>query len=198
MSVQETIQQQVTGHPVVLYMKGSPQMPMCGFSATATQILKLCGAGEVLHGNDGAESRGFKERVDGFGLVVAVLEEEPAARLQVIGRARDDGANGSQAVGAAVRERAPGLEAQVAAPEVRIPGGHVRRIGNDHVEGAAAQRLVPGAREEFDALGAEVALRIGARHGERGRARLRGDHARFGTLAGDRHRDRAAARAQIE
>jgi len=48
MSVQETIQQQVAGHPVVLYMKGSPQMPMCGFSATATQILKLCGAGEVF------------------------------------------------------------------------------------------------------------------------------------------------------
>ncbi len=47
MSVQDTIREQVTTHPVVLYMKGSPQMPMCGFSATATQILKLCGAGEV-------------------------------------------------------------------------------------------------------------------------------------------------------
>ena len=47
MSAQEMIREQVTGHPVVLYMKGSPQMPMCGFSATATQILKLCGADEV-------------------------------------------------------------------------------------------------------------------------------------------------------
>ena len=43
MSVQDKIKGQVTGHPVVLYMKGSPQMPMCGFSATATQILKMCG-----------------------------------------------------------------------------------------------------------------------------------------------------------
>ena len=43
MSVQDTIKNQVTSHPVVLYMKGSPQMPMCGFSATATQILKMCG-----------------------------------------------------------------------------------------------------------------------------------------------------------
>ena len=43
MSVQDTIKDQVTGHPVVLYMKGSPQMPMCGFSATASQILKMCG-----------------------------------------------------------------------------------------------------------------------------------------------------------
>ena len=44
MSVQDTIKQQVTSNPVVLYMKGSPQMPMCGFSATATQLLKMCGA----------------------------------------------------------------------------------------------------------------------------------------------------------
>ena len=46
MSVQETIRGQVTGHPVVLYMKGSPKMPLCGFSATATQILKMCGVNE--------------------------------------------------------------------------------------------------------------------------------------------------------
>ena len=48
MSVQETIKQQVAGHPVVLYMKGSPQQPMCGFSATASQLLKMCGAQEVF------------------------------------------------------------------------------------------------------------------------------------------------------
>ena len=47
MSVQETIRQQVQGHPVVLYMKGSPQFPMCGFSATATQLLKMAGADEI-------------------------------------------------------------------------------------------------------------------------------------------------------
>jgi len=48
MSVQDTIKQQVTGNPVVLYMKGSPQQPMCGFSATATQLLKMCGADRVF------------------------------------------------------------------------------------------------------------------------------------------------------
>ena len=47
MSVQDTIKEQVQGHPVVLYMKGSPQLPQCGFSATATQILKMSGATEV-------------------------------------------------------------------------------------------------------------------------------------------------------
>ena len=48
MSVQDTIRQQVTSNPVVLYMKGSPQMPMCGFSATATQLLKMCGAQDIF------------------------------------------------------------------------------------------------------------------------------------------------------
>jgi monothiol glutaredoxin len=43
MSVQEKIKSTVTSNPVVLFMKGSPQMPMCGFSATATQILQMCG-----------------------------------------------------------------------------------------------------------------------------------------------------------
>ena len=43
MSAQDKIRSTVTSNPVVLYMKGSPQMPMCGFSASATQMLKLCG-----------------------------------------------------------------------------------------------------------------------------------------------------------
>ena len=47
MTVQDTIKQQVEGHPVVLYMKGSPQFPQCGFSATATQLLKMSGATEI-------------------------------------------------------------------------------------------------------------------------------------------------------
>jgi monothiol glutaredoxin len=48
MSVQDTIKQQVEGHRVVLYMKGSPQFPMCGFSATATQLLKMSGAEDIF------------------------------------------------------------------------------------------------------------------------------------------------------
>jgi len=47
MSAQDTIRQTVTSHPVVLYMKGSPQLPQCGFSATATQLLKMSGAAEI-------------------------------------------------------------------------------------------------------------------------------------------------------
>lgn len=48
MSVQDTIRQQVEGHPVVLYMKGSPQFPQCGFSATATQLLKMSGVDNIF------------------------------------------------------------------------------------------------------------------------------------------------------
>ncbi|MEP7205302.1 MAG: Grx4 family monothiol glutaredoxin [Casimicrobiaceae bacterium] len=43
MSVQDTIRQQVTGDRVVLYMKGTPQFPQCGFSSAAVQMLKSCG-----------------------------------------------------------------------------------------------------------------------------------------------------------
>ena len=43
MSAQETIKNQVTGHKVVLYMKGSPDFPQCGFSANAIKILRDCG-----------------------------------------------------------------------------------------------------------------------------------------------------------
>ncbi len=44
MSVQERIHQIVTQNPVVLFMKGTPTFPQCGFSSGAVQILKNCGA----------------------------------------------------------------------------------------------------------------------------------------------------------
>jgi monothiol glutaredoxin len=44
MSAQDRIKQQVTGAKIVLYMKGTPQIPQCGFSAKATQLLGSCGA----------------------------------------------------------------------------------------------------------------------------------------------------------
>jgi len=47
MSVQDKIRQQVTGHRVVLYMKGTPDFPQCGFSANAVRILQMCGADDI-------------------------------------------------------------------------------------------------------------------------------------------------------
>ena len=48
MDIQDVIRDQVTNNAVVLYMKGTPQFPQCGFSSTAVQILKGCGVREVL------------------------------------------------------------------------------------------------------------------------------------------------------
>jgi monothiol glutaredoxin len=48
MSIQELIKKQVDGNQVVLYMKGSPDFPQCGFSANAVQILRACGASEIF------------------------------------------------------------------------------------------------------------------------------------------------------
>lgn len=44
MSIQDKIKQQVTDNNIVLYMKGNAELPMCGFSARAVNILKSCQA----------------------------------------------------------------------------------------------------------------------------------------------------------
>lgn len=43
MSVIERIKEQISTMPVILYMKGSPDAPMCGFSARAVECLKAEG-----------------------------------------------------------------------------------------------------------------------------------------------------------
>jgi len=43
MDVLERIDQQVKQHPIVIYMKGTPQFPMCGFSSRAASALQSCG-----------------------------------------------------------------------------------------------------------------------------------------------------------
>ena len=43
MDVLERIKEQVEGNPVVLYMKGTPQFPQCGFSSRAAAALQDCG-----------------------------------------------------------------------------------------------------------------------------------------------------------
>ncbi len=44
MDVNERIKEQLDANKIMLYMKGSPQFPMCGFSGRAIQILTACGA----------------------------------------------------------------------------------------------------------------------------------------------------------
>ena len=64
MTVQDRIRSQVTGSPVVLFMKGTPQMPQCGFSAMAVQVLQACGISQFASVNvlaDPEIRQGIKE-----------------------------------------------------------------------------------------------------------------------------------------
>jgi len=64
METSEIIKKQVTENTVVLYMKGSPEAPMCGFAAAAVQILEACGVEDVATVNVLADEdirQGIKE-----------------------------------------------------------------------------------------------------------------------------------------
>ena len=56
MTIQEQIQQQLADNQVVLYMKGTKDFPMCGFSGRAVTILRECGVNfldvNVLENNE--------------------------------------------------------------------------------------------------------------------------------------------------
>jgi monothiol glutaredoxin len=43
MDINETIKSQLEENPILLYMKGTPQAPQCGFSARTVQALMSCG-----------------------------------------------------------------------------------------------------------------------------------------------------------
>lgn len=51
MSVEDTIKQQIADNPILLYMKGSPDFPQCGFSGQAVQVLRACGVENFAHVN---------------------------------------------------------------------------------------------------------------------------------------------------
>ena len=51
MDIQDVIRDQVTNNGVVLYMKGTPQFPQCGFSALAVQALNACGVQQFFSVN---------------------------------------------------------------------------------------------------------------------------------------------------
>jgi monothiol glutaredoxin len=61
---QQRIADLVKSHPVVLFMKGTAQFPMCGFSGRAIQILKACGVEQPTTVNvleDEAIRQGIKD-----------------------------------------------------------------------------------------------------------------------------------------
>ena len=42
-AIEDTIKEQIANNTILLYMKGNPEQPMCGFSAQVTQALMACG-----------------------------------------------------------------------------------------------------------------------------------------------------------
>jgi len=50
MDINAKIKQQLDANPILLYMKGNPTFPQCGFSSQAVAILKHCGS-EFAHVN---------------------------------------------------------------------------------------------------------------------------------------------------
>ena len=64
MDIIERIKTTVNSAPVVLFMKGTPQFPQCGFSATVAEILKRCGMSDYYSVNVLADNdirQGIKE-----------------------------------------------------------------------------------------------------------------------------------------
>ena len=62
--IHQRIDQIVKGHRVVLFMKGTAQFPMCGFSGRAVQVLKACGVQDLATVNvleDEEIRQGIKE-----------------------------------------------------------------------------------------------------------------------------------------
>ena len=43
MDIENTIKDQIKNNPILIYMKGNPNQPQCGFSARSTQMLMACG-----------------------------------------------------------------------------------------------------------------------------------------------------------
>ncbi|MCX4028676.1 Grx4 family monothiol glutaredoxin [Endozoicomonas sp. SM1973] len=43
MDIMAQIEEQIKSNPILLYMKGSPKLPQCGFSSRAAQVMMACG-----------------------------------------------------------------------------------------------------------------------------------------------------------
>ena len=65
-AVRERIEQQIAAHDVVLYMKGTPKMPQCGFSARTAGLLDTLLAGDYASYNV-LEDELVREGIKAFG-----------------------------------------------------------------------------------------------------------------------------------
>jgi monothiol glutaredoxin len=64
MAIEKFIDNEVKGNDVVLFMKGTPQFPMCGFSGQVVQILDHLGVS--YKGLNVLESDGLREGIKSY------------------------------------------------------------------------------------------------------------------------------------
>ncbi len=64
MDIMQRIQSIVDDNPVVLFMKGTPQFPQCGFSMRTAQALQACGA--TVHAVDILAEPAFRQNLPQF------------------------------------------------------------------------------------------------------------------------------------
>ena len=123
--VQQRIDELVKGNRVVLFMKGTAQFPMCGFSGRAIQILKACGADDLKTVNvlEDEEVRQVERRL-------AHHEQQAPALLQ-----GDVGGAGEQVVGETVGDGGQRLHRA---------GGHDHGRGVEAAAGQAGAHVARG------------------------------------------------------
>ena len=92
MDTQAQIKEIVTGHPVVLFMKGTAQFPQCGFSGNAINILRASGV-ETLHTVNVLEDAGIRQGIKEYAnwptipqLYICLLYTSPSPRDGLLSR----------------------------------------------------------------------------------------------------------------
>ena len=76
--VQQRIDDIVKSNRVVLFMKGTAQFPMCGFSGRAIQILKACGVSDLKTVNVLEDDEIDGELLESYGSLLAFAEAKRA------------------------------------------------------------------------------------------------------------------------
>jgi len=92
--VQQQIDSLVKGHRVVLFMKGTAQFPMCGFSGRAIQVLKACGVSDLKTVNvleDEGIRQGIKEYANWPTIPQLYVKGEFIGGADIMGEMHDSG-----------------------------------------------------------------------------------------------------------
>ncbi len=92
--VQSWIKETVTGHPVVLFMKGTAQFPQCGFSGRAIELLKASGVQDLVTVNvleDDEVRQGIKEFSNWPTIPQLYVKGEFVGGADIIGEMHESG-----------------------------------------------------------------------------------------------------------